>query len=205
MIICLTGFIGGGKGTVGQHLVEKHGYRSTSFARALKDSVASMFRWPRELLEGDTPESREWREQVDPWWSKRFGRPVTPRWALQYFGTDVVRMHFHTNMWIWSLERQILELGDRVVVTDARFPNEVNLLRDMGGKVLWIRRPELPKWYGAALAQNQGQGNDMTQHYSHVHHSEWAWIGTEIDATIMNDGTIGDLEEAVDRCLVTLS
>jgi hypothetical protein len=205
MIICLTGFIGSGKGTAGHYMVKKHDYQTTSFANSLKDSVASMFRWSRELLEGDTAESREWREQVDPWWSKHFGRPVTPRWALQYFGTDVVRMHFHTNMWIWSVERQILDYGDRVVVTDARFPNEVNLIREMGGKVIWIRRPELPEWYDAALAQNQGHGSEMSSHYSHVHPSEWAWIGTEIDATIMNDGTIDDLERGVDRCLATLS
>ncbi len=205
MIICLTGFIGSGKGTAGRYLVEKNGYQTTSFADSLKDAVASMFRWPRELLEGDTAESREWREKVDPWWSKRFGRPVTPRWALQYFGTDVVRMHFHTNMWIWSVERQISDYGDRVVVTDARFPNEVNLIREMGGKVLWIRRPELPEWYDAALEQNQGVGNAMTERYGHIHPSEWSWIGTGIDATIMNDGAISDLEKAVDQCLMTLS
>jgi hypothetical protein len=205
MIICLSGFIGSGKGTAGRYLVDKHGYQTTSFAAALKDSVASMFCWPRDLLEGDTPEGREWRNQVDPWWSKRFGRPVTPRWALQHFGTDVVRTHFHTNMWIWCVEKQISEYGDRVVVTDARFPNEIGLLRDMGGKVIWVRRPELPEWYGAALAQNQGLGTQMSDRWGHIHPSEWAWIGTKLDATIINSGTIGDLEEAVDRCLKTLS
>lgn len=205
MIIGMVGFIGAGKGTVGKHLVEGHGYQTTSFARTLKDAVAAIFRWPRDLLEGDTPEGREWREAVDPWWSKRFGRPVTPRWVLQYFGTDVMRMHFHTNLWIWSVERQILDHGSNIVLTDARFPNEVNLLREMGGRVIWVRRPELPEWYDAALAQNRNLGYEMTNKYGHIHPSEWAWIGCPIDATIINDGTVEDLQRNVDQCLKELT
>jgi hypothetical protein len=205
MIIGVVGFIGSGKGTVGQHLVETHGYITTSFARTLKDSVAAVFRWPRDLLEGDTQESRDWREQADPWWSKKFGRPVTPRWALQYIGTDVFRMHFNTNIWIWSVEKQILDQGDQVVITDARFPNELNLIRESGGKIIWVRKPELPEWYDAALAQNQNLSYGMTKNYPHIHASEWAWIGSPIDITIVNGGTLDELYKETDQCLKDLT
>lgn len=204
-IVGLVGLIGSGKGTVGQYLVENHGYIETSFAKSLKDTVAAAFCWPRELLEGDTVESREWREQVDPWWSKKLGRPVTPRWALQYIGTDVFRMHFNTNIWTWNVEKQILNHNNDVVITDARFPNEVNLLREMGGKIIWVRKPELPEWYDAAMSQNKNLSYDMTKHYPDIHQSEWAWIGTPIDTTIINDGTIKDLYKATDKCLMTLT
>lgn len=203
-IIGIVGFIGSGKGTVGQYLVNNRGYYETSFARTLKDTVASIFCWDRTMIEGDTPESREWREQVDPWWSKKLGRPVTPRWALQHIGTDVIRMHFNTNIWTWSVEKQILQHNGPVVITDARFPNEINLLREMGGKIIWIRKPELPEWYDAALSQNQNLTYDMTKNYPHIHQSEWAWIGTPIDSVIVNDKTIEDLYEATDECLKTL-
>lgn len=203
-IIGVVGFIGSGKGTVGQYLVEKHDFLETSYAKTLKDSVSAIFCWPRDLLEGDTPESREWREQVDPWWSKKLGRPVTPRWVLQYFGTDVLRMHFNTNIWIWSVEKQISTMNKNVVITDCRFPNEINLLRELGGKIIWIRKPELPEWYDAALSQNKNLSYDMTKKYSDVHSSEWAWIGTPIDATIINDKTKKDLYKATDECLKTL-
>lgn len=205
MIIGITGFAGSGKGTVGQYLVREHGYVETSFAKTLKDTVAAVFCWPRELIEGDTVESREWRETIDPWWSKKMGRPVTPRWALQYVGTDVMRMHFNTNIWIWSVEKQILDLNQNVVITDCRFPNEVNLLRELGGKFLWVRRPELPEWYDAALNQNKNLGYDMTKKYSHIHNSEWAWIGTPIDAEIMNSKTINHLYKETDKCLASLN
>ena len=43
-----------------------------------------MFGWDREMLEGDTEESRDWREKVDPYWSTETGNPITPRLILQW-------------------------------------------------------------------------------------------------------------------------
>ena len=54
MLIGVVGLIGSGKGTVSDRLVEQHGYQKDSFAKSLKDAVASMFNWDRNLLEGDT-------------------------------------------------------------------------------------------------------------------------------------------------------
>ena len=58
MIIGLCGAQGSGKDTVANILVSKYGFVRISFATALKDVVAILFSWPREMLEGDTPESR---------------------------------------------------------------------------------------------------------------------------------------------------
>lgn len=204
-IIGIIGFIGSGKGTVGQYLVDQHDFLETSFAKTLKDSVASIFCWPRHLLEGDTIESREWREQVDPWWTQKLGRPVTPRWVLQYFGTDVMRMHFNTNIWTLSVEKQILNHNKNIVITDCRFPNEINLLREMGGKIIWIQKGELPEWYDSAFQQNKNLGYNMTKNYSHIHSSEWAWIGSHYDYIVENNGTLEDLYKVTDQCLKTLT
>ena len=70
MIIGICGFIGAGKDTAADYLVNFHSFRRDSFAATLKDSVAAVFGWNRELLEGRTKEAREWREQVDPRWAK---------------------------------------------------------------------------------------------------------------------------------------
>lgn len=70
MIVGLVGFIGAGKGTVADLLVERHDFFKESFANSLKDACSSIFGWNREMLEGDTPESRAWREQPDKWWSE---------------------------------------------------------------------------------------------------------------------------------------
>ena len=63
MIIGVCGLIGGGKGTVGDILVEQYDFKKLSFADKLKDAVAEMFDWDRALLEGITDESRNWREK----------------------------------------------------------------------------------------------------------------------------------------------
>jgi hypothetical protein len=94
MLIGLVGLIGSGKDTVAERLVSHHGFRRDSFARSLKDAVSSIFGWDRNLVEGNTKESRAWREQPDAFWSEKFGREVTPRWVLQYFGTEVCRGNF---------------------------------------------------------------------------------------------------------------
>ena len=80
MIVGFVGFIGSGKDTAADYLVNFHGYRRDSFANTLKDAVACVFGWDRTLLEGRTKEAREWREQVDLWWAERLGMPnLTPR------------------------------------------------------------------------------------------------------------------------------
>ena len=84
MIVGLVGFIGSGKGTVASQLVDDYNFRQDSFASTLKDACSVIFGWPRHMLEGDTKESREWREVVDPWWSKKLSMPnFSPRLALQ--------------------------------------------------------------------------------------------------------------------------
>jgi hypothetical protein len=71
MIIGICGLIGSGKDTAADYLVNLHHFRRESFANTLKDAVAQVFGWDRTMLEGRTKHSREWREQVDPWWAER--------------------------------------------------------------------------------------------------------------------------------------
>ena len=96
--IGLLGNIGSGKNTVAQYLATK-GCIPTSFAGPLKDLCANVFGWERDLLEGETDESRKFRETVDMFWTKKLSIPnFTPRLALQLIGTDVMRNHFNQNI-----------------------------------------------------------------------------------------------------------
>lgn len=204
MIIGICGFIGSGKDTIADYLVNLHQYRRESFANSLKDAVALVFGWDRTMLEGRTKLSREWREQPDAWWSERLGKEVTPRWVLQQWGTDVLRRGFHDDIWIASLENKLRNIKDDVVITDCRFPNEIKAIRAAGGRVIRVVRGPEPEWYNAALSYNRGPNGNSTWSLSKaklekagIHASETAWVGTEFDAVIDNNGTLDDLHRQV--------
>lgn len=201
MIIGVCGFIGSGKDTIADYLVNFYGFRRESFANSLKDAVAHVFGWDRTLLEGRTKQAREWREQVDPWWAERLGMPnLTPRWVLQYWGTEVCRKAFHDDIWIASLENKLRNSKDHIVISDCRFPNEIKSIKDAGGIVIRVKRGREPEWYRDALSLNKGPNGNITWALSKerinalgIHASETAWVGTKFDAVLENDGSIDDL------------
>ena len=205
-IIGIVGFIGSGKDTVADYLVNFHGYKRESFANSLKDAVSQVFGWPRELLEGRTKESREWRETRDEWWSKRLKQDITPRYVLQYWGTEVVRKGFHDDMWVASLEHRLLNSQNDIVITDCRFPNEIKAIRAAGGRVIRIKRGPEPVWFNDARSMNKGPSRNMSWALSKhnieelgIHASETAWVGQKFDATLNNDGTIEELYHQIER------
>ena len=201
MIIGVCGFIGSGKDTIADYLTNFHGFRRESFANSLKDAVAHVFGWDRTMLEGRTKSAREWREQVDPWWAERLDMPhLTPRWVLQYWGTEVCRKSFHDDIWIASLENKLRNSTDDIVISDCRFPNEIKSIKAAGGIVVRVVRGPEPEWYDAAVNYNRGPvrntswalgKQELDKHK--IHASETAWVGTEFDAVLDNNGSIDDL------------
>jgi hypothetical protein len=200
-----VGFIGSGKDTIADYLVNSYEFRRESFAGTLKDAVSQVFGWDRIMLEGRTKAAREWREQVDPWWSERLGMPnLTPRWVLQYWGTEVCRRGFHDSIWIASLENKLRNTTDNIVISDCRFPNEISSIRAAGGKVVRVVRGPEPDWFRDAATFNRGATGNMGWAVAaermkrlNIHASETAWVGTEFDAVLDNNGTISDLCDQV--------
>jgi len=207
MIIGVCGFIGSGKDTVADYLVNLHHFRRESFANTLKDAVAAVFGWDRTMLEGRTKQAREWREQVDSWWAQRLDIPhLTPRWILQNWGTNILRTGFHDDIWIASLENKLRNSQDDVVISDCRFPNEIAAIKQSGGIVVRVVRGAEPEWYGAAMSHNRGPNGNSTWALSGrrleqlgVHASETAWVGTKFNAVLDNNGTLDDLYQQVKR------
>jgi hypothetical protein len=194
MIIGICGFIGSGKDTAADYLVNFHNFKRESFASTLKDAVASVFGWDREMLEGRTAQSRLWREEQDVWWSERLGMNITPRWILQNWGTNVLRQHFHDDIWIASLENKLRSTKDSIVISDCRFPNEITGLKAQGAKVVWVQRGITPHWY--SIAESANRGDNKAREWlglNGVHASEYSWAGTEFDSIIDNNGSIEQL------------
>jgi len=201
MIIGITGLIGSGKDTVAKLFVDR-GCTQDSFAAPLKDVCASIFGWDRNMLEGDTIESRDFRETPDMFWTRKLGIDnFTPRLALQLIGTDIMRNHFNSDIWISSLEYRLRKsTNDIIVVSDARFQNELNLIKSMGGKVLTVVRDELPEWHNIAVKANKGDvpaRHTMNTRFKSVHASEWSWVGFDFDQVLDNTGSLEDLKKQV--------
>lgn len=201
MIVGLVGFIGSGKGTVGD-ILEQKGFIKDSFAKPLKDACSVIFGWPRELLEGDTALSRKWREEPDTFWSEKFGKEFSPRLALQLMGTEAGRNVFHTDLWVISLLNRAK--GKDVVVTDVRFRNEIKYIQDNGGIIVRVKRGLEPYWYSDLSIKNTEYERYMTMQSLGIHQSEWDWVGSEFDYVIENNGTIDDLGNKVNELLQSI-
>ncbi len=204
MLIGVVGFIGAGKGTAGDILVANHFYETESFAKALKDAAAAIFSWDREMLEGDTKESRFWREKTDRFWSEKLEvKKFTPRLALQWLGTEAGRNVFGQELWTSGVEKRWKEAGTKdTVITDCRFPNEIEMIHRNGGKVVRIKRGPDPVWYQMMLFHNKGYSDeDDLKNIDQMrvvgelpHESETAWIGCPIDEIFLNEGTLEEFE-----------
>ena len=208
-VIAVCGIKGNGKDTVADYIIKQYpNWEKDSFAGTLKDAVSAIFGWDRKMLAGETPEDRAKREEKDKYWSEKLGFDVTPRNILQIFGTECVRNHFHKNIWVDSLERKVKNSKNNIIITDCRFKNEIDMLRNIGATVIRVERPPLPNWFRKCEVIGQKYLNNECPLYipipelADVHQSEWDWIGYDNpDYIIQNDGTLEELYAKVDEVM----
>ena len=129
-IIGLCGGIGAGKDTVAASLVNELDYAQFSFARALKEAVATMFPWvPRCHFFGTQEEKAELLFMAR-------GVEWTGRRLLEVIGTDHMRA-IMPDIWVRAAMEQVDRNPSTLwVVSDVRFPNEAEAIRQRGG-VIW--------------------------------------------------------------------
>ena len=90
-----------------------------------------------------------------------------------------------------------------MVISDCRFPNEIEAIKKAGGKIYWVQRGELPEWYNDALSANQGNNLGLNaMKMKKIHASEWAWIGCKFDGVLDNNGSIDELYNSSERLVI---
>lgn len=174
MIIGLSGLKGSGKSTVAKILCDKHGFIELAFADPLKRGIQHMLGLTESQLYGHQSE----KESKDSFWH------VSPRVIMQVIGTNLMRNELpkhlpelHT-IWIRMMEKTIQQKEhSRIVISDCRFLDEACMIRNHNGLILRICRKEV-------IAED-------------LHESEK--LAFETDYTIMNSGSLTDLDEAVSK------
>lgn len=152
-LITISGRKGVGKDTTALWLKQKYEANGAvvhilSLASSLKEATALIFGWDVKKMDGLTAEDRQWREQIDQFWSSMLPSfpNITPRSMLQIFGTDLVRKKIDDRIWVFSTLKKMISLNaiakaqnpnQRVVfiVPDARFLNESQTFRQYFPKI----------------------------------------------------------------------
>ena len=112
------------------------------------------------------------------------------RKLLQEVGTEVFRKN-DPDIWVKFVISILNNLGDNwdwVIIPDARFPNEVELLRDSGFDTTHFHIIRNNK---EALPESQQK-----------HISETAMDNYKSDVTILNYGTLDDLRSAINKIII---
>jgi hypothetical protein len=136
-----------GKSTIAQFLVERHQYQEFSFAGVLKKGVAHLF-----SLSWSQMEDARLKETLDLRWG------VTPRYLLQRVGTELFRQQItrylpHIRLqkvfWIdhflhWHQKLMETQPHCRMVVSDVRFQDEIEIIQDCGGDIWCVQRQMVP-------------------------------------------------------------
>lgn len=137
MLIGLCGKKQAGKSTITDYLVSK-GWVEISFAYPLKEIIGrELFGFNDEQLYG--PE--EVKEAVVPEWN------MSPRKVLQIVGTDMFRKYIREDFWVYLAKKRVIELQMKnpninIVISDCRFPNELDMIKDLDGTVIRVIRPD---------------------------------------------------------------
>lgn len=176
-LIGITGRKFNGKDTLGKYFVEKMGFTRLAFADALKDACKCIFNFNDDQLYGEK------KETEDPFWK------VTPRKVLQFVGTELFRNKLveimpdlGENIWVEVLRKKILDNPDKCfVITDVRFPNECEMIKNMGGIVIRVKR-------------------DCMNKETDLHSSELEIEKLSVNFEIENNGTVEEMYKSAEYC-----
>jgi hypothetical protein len=135
-IIGLTGYAQHGKDSAASTIVEEFGYERLAFADTLKSMALTLNPYIPDTSGGITR-----LEGVVNYHGGWEGAKVIPevRRFLQVLGTEAVRGHLGDDIWVNALAIKMQPAGD-YVISDVRFPNEAQMVHDLGGQVVRIVR-----------------------------------------------------------------
>jgi hypothetical protein len=168
-----------GKDTFGGFLKEcfedRHDryFETTAFAFMLKCMCMEHFDLTYEQLYGDR------KEEQDKRYPKRLTgfSNWTSREIMQEIGSFYRKIDY--NYWVRKLDAHIKDSGfEDVIITDVRYKNEAEYVKNNGGVLIHIKRSSVDKIHGMTH-ESETSLDDLPSDYFHIE--------------IQNDGTLEDL------------
>lgn len=171
MIIGLSGYAKSGKDTVAEMIIEltresvaglmtESPWQIKKFSGKLKVIASLLTGIPVEQFEDQEFKNSllgpEWEVEHTAFGYDYVTEPMSVREFLQNLGTDAIRNGLHKNAWVNALmadyrkEEKSERLSDYMrlvsppskwVITDVRFPNEAEAIKERGGVIIRIDRP----------------------------------------------------------------
>ena len=186
-IIAICGAKRCGKDVLAEHLVNKYNYERVAFANPLKVAVKNLFNFDDDQVGIGKDEGTDRKDIVDERWG------ITPRAALQFFGTEIMQEkiqellpNMKRNFFANTLKNYIenaenSENDKRYVISDLRFIHEHEMLLNMPNisindiMIIRVIRPS---------------ENRAKEQYQHI--SELEYVNIPYDIIMINNGTIDD-------------
>jgi len=184
--IGLAGKSGSGKDLIADMICRRFGYRKIAVADNIRNECASFLEDALEIIakpqKMDLPQSFDL--VIEAFMTAVYTKPTTPemRVLLQWWGTEYRRSQ-DPNYWIRLLDFK-LDNDDKIVISDVRLPDEVTSVRKAGGEVWYVER------LGIGDVGISG------------HATENGLVGIQFDKTILNFGTVEELESKVAKLFV---
>lgn len=166
-LIGIVGQKGSGKDTFASLLLDFEPGQAISFAEPIKEFVGDLFNWDMAFLNGPS----EFRDDVD----ERYD--ITPRQALREVG-DAIRSLYPNAFAEYGVRRANYFDGQLVIITDVRYTNEAQAIKDNGGHIV-------------RLVRNKLNSEDIHSSESEQLSEEMAKL---VDYTVNNNGDLYELK-----------
>tara|TARA_R110000803_G_scaffold200258_4_gene264563 strand:- start:1539 stop:2195 length:657 start_codon:yes stop_codon:yes gene_type:complete len=209
MLLALSGKMRSGKDTAADVLVNKHNFTKVSFADPLKEICAAAFGIDIDHFYNDEFKDTNFKEPlvisgedivemliqieergvdisydtsskvIEALEGMTF---LSPRTLMQHIGTEIGRKIIKDSIWVDINKTVLGKMEGNVIVADCRYADEVESIREQGGKVGIVIRPGL-----------------LLRSSADLHSSETSITDTdEFDIVLINDGTLGSFQEQIE-------
>lgn len=194
LVLGLGGKLRSGKDTVADYLVHEYGFVKIGMSDAVNEAMKLI----NPIVSADEGYIERYAALVERVGYAAAKENPEVRRLLQKLGTEVGRHMMGQNVWVDIAERKIREQwaqGKPVALTGMRFPNEIAMIRNLGGLNVYVERPSLE------ISTTQPAERVTAALDAAIHASENSVKQEDFSYEIQNDGTLVDLYAATDHMM----